>query len=366
MKKIVVVGLLLAVTLSGCGKSVNDYVKEDAPVKQEQVVKDTEEVTEGTEATETEEEGFSFAEVAKKEFFFGSGAGAWCTLLYIDEDGSFEGNYHDTDMGDDGEGYPAGVVYYCDFQGEFTKPEKVNDYTYKFKLKDISFANTPGKEEIKEEQKFIYTDAYGLDGAEDFYIYLPGAPVSELPEEFLDWVHIAWMGEEERPTELPFYGLYNVTPQYGFSSYDDESLSNQEHDDSADVENEASQSTGEKTPLELAQAAAEEAKEKAGAIEDELINGDFPQQTMNMMANEMYVIWDEKLNYIWQLMKENLPEDKMKEILQEQRKWISDKERQAKEAGAECEGGSLQPFLESTTAAELTEKRVYELVEYLK
>lgn len=362
MKKSLVVGLLLAVTLSGCGKSVQDYVK-DAPVKQEQTTKDTEKETEYLEPTEIEEEGFTFADVAKKEFYFASGAGGWGTVLYIDEDGTFEGNYHDSDMGDTGDGYPNGTLYYCDFEGEFTKPEKVNDYTYKFQIKDISFANKPGTQEIIDEILYVYSDAYGLENAKDIYMYLPGAPVSELPEAYIDWVRMTWGYDEGQPAELPFYGLYNVAQEEGFSSYDDTSAEATPIDENQEVN---AENASQKSPLELARQAVEEAKSKGEVIEKELETEDFPQTTMNLKANELYMVWDEKLNYIWQLMKENLPEDKMKEILQEQRAWISNKEKKAKEAGAECEGGSLQPFLESITAAELTEKRVYELLEYLK
>ena len=128
MKKIVVIGLLITLTLSGCGK-VKDYVKDEPKVQPEKVVEqeteDTEMESEMVSSTEAErEEGFSFADVADREFFFSSGAGGWCTVLYIDEDGSFEGNFRDSDMGSTGEGYPNGTLYYCDFKGRFTEPQK--------------------------------------------------------------------------------------------------------------------------------------------------------------------------------------------------------------------------------------------------
>ena len=43
--------------------------------------------------------GFSYEDVANREFLFCSGAGAWSTVLTIHEDGTFEGYYHDTDIG---------------------------------------------------------------------------------------------------------------------------------------------------------------------------------------------------------------------------------------------------------------------------
>lgn len=44
-----------------------------------------------------------------------------------------------------------------------------------------------------------------------------------------------------------------------------------------------------------------------------------------------------------------------------ERDWIASKDAEVLAAGLENEGGSLQPLLEATTAAELTKARVYEL-----
>jgi len=57
-------------------------------------------------------------------------------------------------------------------------------------------------------------------------------------------------------------------------------------------------------------------------------------------------------------------EDKYQEILAEQREWIATKEAEVKAAGAEYEGGSMQPMVMNMKAAELTKARVYELLEY--
>ena len=65
-------------------------------------------------------------------------------------------------------------------------------------------------------------------------------------------------------------------------------------------------------------------------------------------------------------MKEVVDPEEMETILTEQRKWIKDKETQVKQAGEEVGGGSLQPFVENTKAAELTKIRVYELATYLR
>ncbi|MEI3551359.1 MAG: hypothetical protein V8Q17_01855 [Acutalibacteraceae bacterium] len=47
-------------------------------------------------------------------------------------DGSFEGSYHDSDMGFVGEGYPHGTVYICEFSGTFNNIQQIDDNTYAY------------------------------------------------------------------------------------------------------------------------------------------------------------------------------------------------------------------------------------------
>ena len=50
-------------------------------------------------------------------------------------------------------------------------------------------------------------------------IYLPGAPLDELPEEFRSWIGYYDLSRTTE-TELPFYALNNEAQQQGFTSYD--------------------------------------------------------------------------------------------------------------------------------------------------
>lgn len=152
----------------------------------------------------------------KEPFDFSSGAGGWGTELKINADGSFEGNFHDSEMGSTGEGYPYGSMYVSNFSGHFKNLKKVNDYTYSMDLADIGYKDEVGKEEIIDEIKYIYSTAYGLAGAKTVLIFTPDAPVSELPEEFKDWIFE--LRADPTREKLGFYGLYNVEEQEGFSS----------------------------------------------------------------------------------------------------------------------------------------------------
>ena len=115
-------------------------------------------------------------------------------------------------MGVRGEGYPGGTVHYCDFTGQFGEVKKINDYTYSMKMLNIEYKNEPDTEEIKEQRKYEYTTAYGLDEADELYIYTPDAPLSELPEKFLEWAHKSGSTD----STLGAYGIYNLNEEVGF------------------------------------------------------------------------------------------------------------------------------------------------------
>ena len=333
MKKILLLTFLtLCMGMAGCGKQeIGEVVKLEISDEIETNQK------EGIDSTISAADTFDFKAFENLEFYFASGAGGWRTFLNIEEDGSFFGEYSDSDMGSTGEGYPNGTYYYCKFNGKFTEAVKVNDYTYSMKIEEISCVNEPETSEIIDGILYYYATPYGMEGAEEVLIYLPGAPVSELPEEYINWVRNDMVDPDA--VELPFYGLYNVTEQNGFSSYD---------------------TSGR---IEDMIAASEE---WALTIRASLEHDTLTQADMNVKAMELYENWDAALNTLWSELKERLSEDQFNVLLEEQRVWIADKEAAVKEAGKEVEGGSLYALVVNMKAAEITEARVYELYEMLK
>lgn len=110
----------------------------------------------------------------------------------------------------------------------------------------------------------------------------------------------------------------------------------------------------------------EEAEKEAAALEKKLLeDASLKQMEMNMLASEMYQVWDDLLNELWGILKETLDEDVMEDLLKEQRAWITDKEAEVKQAGAAVSGGSMAPLVSNQRAAEITKERVYELAAYL-
>lgn len=191
--------------------------------------------TEGSEETKSEsvpaEEELSadalylFDAIQGWMFSFESGAGAWGTILTVDEQGHFSGQYHDSDAGDVGEGYQNGTINLCDFTGRFTDVVRTTNGVYEATVTDLAYEKEPGKEEIKDGVRYAYAEAYGISGTEKVEIYLPGAKTAKLPKEYVDWIEDLHFGVSVSgqyylnvPLELPFCGIYNPAMKYGFSS----------------------------------------------------------------------------------------------------------------------------------------------------
>lgn len=291
--------------------------------------------------TEVEEE-FSYKDLKDLSFVFSSGVGAWATVLNIQEDGSFEGNYHDTNMGDTDEKYPNGSVYICEFSGKFIELKKENDFTYSAKIELLTYQQEPGTSEIIDGMRHVYSEPYGLEKSERFLFYLEGAPIAELPEGYRNWVgHYDMTVIQD--TELPFVGLYNEAQEQGFSSFKQKN-----------TETIKSGKTAIDAELEQIEAQATEIEKKA--------HGDADQSTINMSAEELYILWDDELNSIWARLKETLPEDTFATLTEEQLVWIANKEASVAELG----DGSMGTSVEFEQAARITRERVYELAKYLR
>jgi len=351
MKKRVLVWILagsMLVLAAACGKKelseelskedVNQQIKEQEEKQPETILPaETEDaqVSKG-ETMETAKCPELFAELKYEEFVFASGAGAWGTILRIEPDGSFSGSYHDSDMGDNTDAYPNGTVYQCDFDGQFTAPVKVDDYTYSMQIAEMTYKQEVGTEEVAEGLRHIYSDAYGLQDTEDILLYLPGAPLGMLPEELLNWVG-GYVSAEEK--NLPFYAMYNEVPKCGFYSCN---------------------------LIEQAREQVLWTEESAILIEQSLSNDPLTQSEMNSKSQEHYLLWDSTLNYLWQTLKKVLEEEAMQQLTVEEREWIAEKELAVVAAGSEVAGGSMQPLVENQKAAELTKERVYVLMELLE
>ena len=147
-------------------------------------------------------------------FIFTSGAGGWATKLSVADDGTFSGQYHDSEMGAVGEGYPRGMVYYCNFYGYFSDISKISDHVYHVSLDYLEIEDAPGTKHIEDGILYEAADAYGLAGAFEIYIYTPGTPMKDIPTACLSWM-IGRAGSEYLED---VFVLYNAHGECAFIS----------------------------------------------------------------------------------------------------------------------------------------------------
>lgn len=160
------------------------------------------------------------------EMEFLSGAGAWRTTLTLNPDGSFAGEYTDSD---------ADVQYICRFHGSFGDFARLTDASWSLTLKELVLdTGHPFGEEWRENGiRYVSGGPYGLDGPDSaplepgsaFLLYTPEAtgyaPGTELYGALPFWT---WWPDRRQfidaGDQLGCYGLHNLATGYGFFSPD--------------------------------------------------------------------------------------------------------------------------------------------------
>ena len=356
-----IVAMVLSMSVVACGKgstvdqknadlsSRHEPLEEQADFKEQDKVPKLNDSEKNTDTQVKDEDknrdtqvqlknDLTYADLAKCEFEFCSGAGAWSTNFTIEKDGYFKGNYHDANMGDFGKDYENGTIYSSVFKGHFTNLTQVDTYCYEMTLSDITYSEEIGTEEIIEGTKYIYTDAYGLSGTDTFKVYLPGTPISEISKE----IYEPWFASVNKSDSvLTMIAIVSESEGQGIYSYEREK------------------------PLEEAQKTLELYKESY-AYWSEKVSHSETQLEMNNNSAQMYKVIDDCLNELWDLVKYNTDDKAYQQILIKQREWISNKENQANEAAAEYEGESFAKTAYYDKLSELTMARCEELVVYLE
>lgn len=167
-------------------------------------------------------------------FYFSSNAGGWWTRIYVNDDGSFNGLYMDSDWGygwyeevdDVPVEYDIWYYRYCSFSGQLEIVEQVGNYEFVLRVTDLTYDNTPNTwEEITDEdgerEIYIYTEPYGFSQAEELYLYLPGRETSDLAPECIQWIKVDVNDFEDR-NYLKYWGLYNPNDKVAFAGMNGE------------------------------------------------------------------------------------------------------------------------------------------------
>ena len=209
-KKMLQLLALCLVLLTGCG------AKQTVPQTQAQEPAAEQPEAPAEEPEVPAQEADALPDALPLDLTFASGAGAWCTGLTLERDGSFAGAYHDSEMGDQGEGYPNGSCYISTFSGRFGRIRQVDDHTWAMSLEELTVQETPGEEWIEDGVRYIAAEAYGLEEGTEFLLYSPETPTEGLDEEFLTWWP-SWNVEDTGT--LNCWGLLNQAMGYGFFTY---------------------------------------------------------------------------------------------------------------------------------------------------
>ena len=149
-----------------------------------------------------------------QQMAYSSGVGGWYTTIILSADGTFSGEYYDSQMGVTGLDYPHGTVYLCNFSGKFDIKEKPDDCTYILELKRLDTDKTQGEEWIENGVRYVVSNPYGLDGAKKFALYTPCKKIDNLSQDFLNWRPVYYSDSAENT--LGVYALHNVDEGCGF------------------------------------------------------------------------------------------------------------------------------------------------------
>ena len=94
---------------------------------------------------------------------------------------------------------------------------------------------------------------------------------------------------------------------------------------------------------------------------------DIPWIEVRKQAVEKYDLWDDKLNEIYGVLKQQLSSTEIEAVKQEERQWIKDRDAAVKQVEIEEGPGTLAPYAMTMTKLDMTRDRCYELVNlYLK
>lgn len=155
-----------------------------------------------------------FDTLAELEWSYCSGAGAWSSDLIIQPDGSFVCDYHDSDMGDSGDAYPNGTLYFATFRGRMSLAGQTNENSWSIRVDELR--KDPGEERILDGIRYVPADSCGLSEGDIMTLYAPGTPAGALSDDMQLWAHIMY---QENRDALENWFLCSEANDSGFVGY---------------------------------------------------------------------------------------------------------------------------------------------------
>ena len=155
-----------------------------------------------------------FAQFDGMNWSFCSGAGGWSTDMQIQPDGTFSGDFHDSEMDECTDAYPDGTVYFCHFTGRLSLVEQVNENTWKLRVDELKQAEKAGAETFGDGFRYVSADPYGISEGDEMLLYRPGTSLDGFTDEMKMWSHVFDM--DNTATELQAWFLYSAGNDSGF------------------------------------------------------------------------------------------------------------------------------------------------------
>ena len=141
------------------------------------------------------------------ELLYASGAGGWGTYLTLQPDGSFTGDYGDSD---------ADTRYECKFEGRFTNMHQISDYCWAMTLGEVALEKEKGTTWTEDGIHYIAAGPHGVSEGTDFLLYAPGTPVDMIPASCRDWWPDAYYWRKGEIDVLDGWALCNLNEGAAF------------------------------------------------------------------------------------------------------------------------------------------------------
>ena len=167
---------------------------------------------------DAEESESVFAKLSGLEWSFCSGVGGWSTDMRILADGTFSGEFHDSEMGEAADEYPFGTVYGCSFMGKMSVIENIDENTWRIRVDALRPEEGRPDEAIDGGVRYVKADCYGLSEQDEMLLFAPGTPTEDFSEDMLYWTHIPL--QDPPAAHLDNWYLYSAANESGFVGYE--------------------------------------------------------------------------------------------------------------------------------------------------
>ena len=335
MKKRIVCVILAALMLQGCGankdneetlvwesidETAGDELGENASAGSENGGTGSKEsgsagAEDSSEAADKEQgektgDDLTFEDLANYTYEFSSGAGGWSDEFEIEKDGYFHGNYHDSDMGDTGEGYEDGTMYIAHYSGHLGNLEKVDDLTYTMTILDMKTDEKQAGEYIEDGVRYVIAGPYALSACDSLTIYLPGTKTSKLSDAEMSWIEPVYGSSIIENDAFTGIVLVNNPNQYGIGGF-------------------------ERMPVsKRAKMDYDTYKESFDYYAERLTEATTTADMVQITGKQAEVA-DELLNELWLMVKYNTPSGQYKPLLEDQRQWLKDRDAHLKDISSQ-------------------------------